>query len=242
MRPLTTRIAVLVLAGLIAGCGTHKPEPVVVDIGVHRVSFTVPDGWQHYDHGREHRLETSDGDIILADLGPVTSEGYTDVVVQARELYRRGQRGDALYQLDILDVGFGIADQGVRASLTADLEPVRRERPLPEAEAAFESVLNRLDRLPEPDLKWLANHALVDLNHGFRRDIEREEFVALDERRAVRILTWQQLTHDFRRRHVFVVDNGNLLVIRTDMGLDEILGPALDTVLQSFVFVEPDTH
>lgn len=236
------RIAAVVLVGLVAGCGAQGPIPAVVDVGVHRVSFVIPSGWQHYDHGREHRLETSDGDIVLADFGPVTSEGYADVVRQARELYQRGQLDDARQRLRIVETGFGITDPALRASLVADLDPILREQPLPIAEAAFDSFLDGLDRLPPMDLGWLAKEVLLDLDHGPRRDIEREERLVIDGRQARRILTWQRLTHDFRRRHVFVVHRGSLLVIRTDMGLDEVLGPAFKIVVRSLVFVDPDAH
>ena len=64
----------------------------------------------------------------------------------------------------------------------------------------------------------------------------------LDGREAHRILTWQRLTHDGRRRHVFVVNRGNLLVIRTAMGRDEVLGSAFDSVVRSLVFVEPEAQ
>jgi len=241
MPPLRAGAASVLLAGMVMGCG-GAPDPVTVDIGAHRVSFVVPEGWQHYDHGREQRLETSDGDIVLTDLGPVAAEGYRTVLVAVRELMRKGQREDAQVALRGLSRAPMIDDAGLRSALDGGLDAIRDDRPFREVEAALASVLDRLDRFPEHDLVSLATASLAGFDHGPRRDIEREERLILDDRDARRILTWQRLTHDHRRRHVFVVNRGHLLVIRTDMGLDTVLGPAFDSVVGSLVFVEPDAH
>ena len=61
----------LALAALVAlaACGGGQSEPVVTEIGVHRVGFVVPEGFVHYDHGREHRLERTEGDLVLSNYG-----------------------------------------------------------------------------------------------------------------------------------------------------------------------------
>ena len=228
-------------AGLVLACSAPQ-EPVVVDIGVHRVSFIIPEGWQHYDHGREHRLETGEGDLVLTDLGPVAADGYRTVVLEARDLTRRGQPEEAAELLNGLTGGRVVENDVLRVELENCLDAVWRGRPTAATEAAFASLLDGLDRLPEPDLEVLALLALEDLDHGPRRAIERRERLILDGREAHRILTWQRLTHNGRLRHVFVVNRGNLLVIRTTMGRDEVLGPAFDTVVRSLVFVEPETQ
>jgi hypothetical protein len=238
---LKAAVVVIAAAGLALACG-GPPESVVVDIGVHRVSFIIPEGWQHYHHGREHRLETGDGDLVLTDLGPVAADGYRSVILEARDLTRRGQREEANQLLNGLAEGRAVDDDALRVDLETCLEAVRSDRPPATTEAAFASLLDRLDGLPEPDLAALASVALADLGHGPRRDIERRERLILDGREAHRILTWQRLTHDGRLRHVFVVNRGNLLVIRTAMGRDEVLGPAFDTVVRSLVFFEPEAQ
>ena len=212
------------------------------DIGVHRVSLIVPDGWQHYDHGREHRLETGEGDLVLTDLGPVEADGYRTVILEARDLTRKGQREEAKQLLNGIAWGNVIGDDAPGAALEECLDAVGRDERLATAEAAFAPLLDQLDRLPEPDLATLASGALADFDHGPRRDIERRERLVVGGEAAYRILTWQRLTHDGRRRHVFVVNRGNLLVIRTAMGPDDVLGPAFDTVVRSVVFVEPEAQ
>ncbi len=242
MHPLRAGAAAALLAGMAIGCGGASDPVVTVDVGVHRVSFIVPDGWQHYDHGREQRLETNDGDIVVTDLGPVAAEGFRTLVLEAREFYRAGRRENAQQVLETLGRGPGGANAELRSALDDELGVDWVDRPASEVEAALTTVLGRLDQLPEPDLASLATTSLAELGHGQRRDIESEERRTLDGRAARRIVTWQRLTHDHRRWHVFVVNRGNLFVVRTDMGLDSILGPAFDSVVRSLVFVEPDPH
>ncbi len=231
----------VVVAGLVLACGS-APEPVTVDIGVHRISLIVPDDWQHYDHGPEHRLETGEGDLVLTDLGPVAAGGFCTVIIEARDLARRGQREEAKQLLNRLAGGNKVGDDALRAALEECLDAVWRDESPATVEAAFASLLEEFDRLPEPDLATLASVALADFDHGPRRDIELQGRLILDGKEAYRILTWQRLTHDGRRRHVFVVNRGNLLVIRTAMGPDEVLGPAFDAVVRSVVFVEPEAQ
>jgi len=239
VRALRAGVGAVATAGLALACG-GPPESVAVDIGVHRVSLTIPDGWQHYDHGREHRLETGEGDLVLTDLGPVAADGYRTVILEARDLTRKGQREEAKQLLYRLAGGHAVGDDALRAALEECLDAIWREESPAMAEAAFASLLDRLDGLPEPDLATLALVALADFDHGPRRDIERQGRLILDGTEAYRILTWQRLTHNGRRRHVFVVNRGNLLVIRTAMGPDDVLGPAFDAVVESMVFVEPE--
>ena len=234
-------VLVFAVAGLVFACG-GAPEPMIVDIGVHRVSLVVPDGWQHYDHGLEHRLENPDGDLVLTDLGPVSADGYRAVVLEARDLARRGQREEAKQLLKGLAGRLALGDDPLRTELEECLDAVWRDNPPATVDAAFASFLDDLERLPEPDLATLSAVVLGDFDHGPRRDIELQGRLILDGREAYRIRTWQRLTHDGRRRHVFVVNRGNLLVIRTEMGRDEVLGPAFDTVVRSLAFVEPEAQ
>ena len=238
---MKARVSAVVVAGLVLACG-GAPEPVTVEIGVHRVSLIVPDGWQHYDHGREHRLETGEGDLVLTDLGPVAADGYRKVILEARDLTRKGQREEAKQLLNRLAGGHAVGDDALRGALEGCLDVVWRDEPPATAEAAFASLLDQLVGLPEPDLATLASVTLTDFDHGPRRDIERQGRLNLDGKEAYQIFTWQRLTHTGRRGHVFVVNRGNLLVIRTAMGPDDVLGPAFDAVVRSVVFVEPEAQ
>jgi hypothetical protein len=222
----------------LAACGGGQSDPVVADIGVHRVGFVVPDGFVHYDHGREHRLERTEGDLVLTDLGPATADGYRRMVLEARELSRRGRAEDARDLLRDLGLWRAIPDEEARRELSRAVHTIATDSPASRVDGAFDTLLALVDALPPPNLEALADAALGDLDHGPRRDIERREKLRVDGRVGRRILTWQRLTHDSRRRHVFVLNRGHLLVVRTDMGRDEVLGPAFNELLASFAFVE----
>lgn len=236
---MTGRLPLVALIGLVPACGSSGPESVKVSVGAHRVSFAVPDGFQHYDHAREQRLESGDGDIVLTDLGPVTAEGYLSVVKNARELFLRGRREDAKQVLGRLDPFPGIDDHARWRPIADALLSVSRDAPDAEIVQAFDTASALLEDLPPSDFRALADRALQGLGHGPRRDVEREEKLLVDGRPARRIVTWQRMTHDVRRRYVFVVNRGHLLVIRTGRGLDEALAPAFSAVVRSLRFLEP---
>ena len=227
--------------GMVVGCAGSL-DPVTVDIGVHRVSFVIPEGWQHYDHGREQRLETSDGDIVLTDLGPVTADGYRPVIAAAREHLRSDRREDARQILEDLRRAPSIDATDLPSAIGESLDRFRTGQSTAEVEASFDTLLAEVDRLSTPDLMSLATASLAGFDHGPRRDVEREELRNVDGRQAGQVITWQRLTHDHRRWHLWIVNRGHLLVIRTTLGRDRVLGPAFETVVGSLRFVGPDAH
>jgi hypothetical protein len=227
-----------VLGTLLAGCAADAPPPTTVQVGVHRVSFAVPEGFVHYDHGREQRLERTEGDLVITDLGPVTAEGFRRALREARELSRAGRRDDAAAVLRDIRLWRAFADEDDRREATQAEDRIARGISTGETDAAYEALEGLFDRLPPPELPELARDELAGLGHNERRDVEREERLHLDGRDALWISTWQRMTHDLRRRHVFTVNRGNLLVIRTDMGRDEVLGPAFEELVRSFAFAE----
>lgn len=237
MRALSARRSIGLAAVLIAGCGAAGPPSVTVQVGAHRVSFVVPAGFVHYDHGREQRLECTDGDLVITDLGPVTADGYRRVIDEARGLFRAGQRDDAATLLRELRLWGVFPDDDNARDAQQAVNQIADSRSETEVGAAFDSLEAMVGGVPPPVLRDLAYRALADLGDDERRDIEREAALRLDGLDALQVSTWQRLTHDLRRRHTFVVNRGNLLVIRTDVGRDEILEPAYETLIRSFHFV-----
>jgi hypothetical protein len=233
--------AALLAMGMVASCAGSL-DPVTVDIGVHRVSFVIPEGWQRYDHGREQRLETSDGDIVLTDLGPVTADGFRPVIDVARVHLRSNRRDDARQILEDLLRAPSIEATVLPSAIAESLDRFRTGRPTAEVEASLDTILVEVDRLSTPDLSALASTSLTGFDHGPRRDVEREEIRNVDGRQARQIITWQRLTHDHRRWHLWMINRGHLLVIRTTMGRDRVLGPAFETVVGSLSFVGPDAY
>ena len=239
MRALTASLPSALLGALLAGCAADAPPPpTTVQVGVHRVSFAVPEGFVHYDHGREQRFERTEGDVVITDLGPVTAEGFRRVLREARELSRAGRREDAVTLLRDLRLRKAFSNESDRREAVQAVDRIAGGLSTTEIDAAYDSLEDLVDRLPPPGLPELAHESLGELGHDERRDVEREDRLRLDGRDALRISTWQRMTHDFRRRHVFTVDRGSLLVIRTDMGRDEVLGPAFEELIRSFAFDE----
>jgi hypothetical protein len=241
MRALSPRFHTALVVATLVGCGPAVPPPVTVQVGVHRVSFAVPDGFVHYDHGREQRLERTEGDLVITDLGPVTTDGYRRVIDEARGLSRAGQPDDAATLLRDLRLWTVFSDDETTREVLQTVDRIANSRSETEVETAFDSLEGLVGGLPPPVLRELAYRALDDLDHDDRRDIEREARLHLGGRDALQITTWQRLTHDLRRRHIFVLDRGNLLVIRTDMGRDEVLGPAFEELRRSFSFADDAT-
>jgi len=85
-----------VALALACGCsGSHAARVQVADVGRHQVRFTIPDGWEHLDHGRAQLLRLGEAQLTLADLGPVSAEAMARELEGARALWLSGRRLDA---------------------------------------------------------------------------------------------------------------------------------------------------
>jgi hypothetical protein len=228
MRALSTAwlpgAALLTAALLAAGCAGPGSEPPALKVGVHVVRLGVPEGWQHVDHGREQRFERELNQISLADMGPATAEGFRREILHSRELFRAGQHMDARTVLGALRLRPSFPSErrwSAFVSAWYTLRDVGREdRPLDTGaiERAYADVLAEIDALPRTDIATLAELVLEELGHDERYDIALEEARAIDGRDALLIDTWDRLSHDLRKRHLFILNNGNLLVARMELG------------------------
>ena len=228
---------------LAVACAPPPPDPVAVTVGVHEVELLVPDGWQHYDHGREQRFEKGFPQFTLADMGPATREGFKREIAYARDLYRRGQAADARDWLGRLRLRrafpseerwkvfvepWNVVWRGGRGR-NGDAEAVER---------AYTAVLAQVSGLPDPDLPTIARVMLDEMGHDERHDIAEQEAMAIDGRAALRVDTWDRLSHDFRQRHVFILNGGNVLVARTELGKFEDMEAAFDALVASLELPE----
>ena len=226
---------------LAAGCAGVPESPALplaeVRAGVHLVRLHVPTGWQHADHGREQRFERGIAQISMTDLGPVSGAAFRREVNHARSLFRRGQVEDSRLHMQRLDMRRAVADDYRWEKLE---QPWRRlcaigqgrEVSYHEAQWDYEQLLAQLTMLPDPDLARLAHAVLAELEDA-RRGVAETEELDLDGRRALRVDTWDRLSHDFRKRHLFVLNEGNLLVFRMELGGFEELQPAFDGLVAS---------
>lgn len=236
--PVVALCAVL----LVCSCAVPQPERVSVTIGVHEVELTSPPEWERYDHGREQRFERELNHISLADMGPATREGFRREIIHARELYRQGQLEDAREWLGMLNLEPAFPSKLRWVAFAAPWNQIRRAGlgrvPLePSAvESAYSAVLVEIDALPTPDMISLATSALKRIGHDERRDIAEQRAMAIDGRGALLIDTWDRLNHTQRLRHVFVLNEGNLLLARMEMGRFPEMETTFDDLVASLSF------
>jgi hypothetical protein len=216
-------------------------------VRVHRIRFRVPDGWLHADHGREQRFENGMNQISLADLGPATPDGFARTLREAQTLFERNQWEDARTLLDASNPRRFFASQARWRSVEDAWKMVTRIRRDEtegangavgadvdwEVRGAFHDLLIQVSALPQPDLESLATSELHALGHDSLRDIASQEAMAISGRAAIRIETWDRLSHRGRRSHLFVLSKGRLLCLRTELGREELLAAAFDGLVKS---------
>jgi hypothetical protein len=206
-------------------------------VGVHRLTFEVPDGWQHFDHGREQRFERGILQMSITDLGPVDGPAYARVIEGARELWRRGRWEDAHAVLAHLRPWEMFGSEAAWRSFRSAWNVVSRDgSPAAEVEEAYREVLSQISARPRLDLETLADAALAELGHDERRSVAGRRRVAIDGREALRVDTWDRLSHQYQSRHLFVMNEGHLLVARTELGGFSEMEGALDTLTGSLAF------
>jgi hypothetical protein len=234
--------AVLCCLMLTLACSAPGPDPSPMTIGVHEVRLIAPVGWHHFDHGREQRFERGMLHISLADMGPATREGFHREIFHARELYRLGQLEDARALLGALNLRPAVPTEQRWRSFLVPWDKIRRAGlgrvPLgPDAvETAYTEVLVEIDALPKPDLESLAVSVLTSTGHDERRDVATQRAMAIDGHSALLIDTWDRLNHTGRMRHLFVLNEGNLLLARTEMGLFQEMDSTFDDLVASLSF------
>ena len=93
---LRATVTVLVLL-LTTACSPapEPPQPAQFTVGLHDISLMEPEGWEHLDHGLEHRFHKELNSISVADIGPVTRDGYLREINHALELFREERLEDA---------------------------------------------------------------------------------------------------------------------------------------------------
>jgi hypothetical protein len=150
----------LVLA-LAPGCGQEAPRPAELQVGPHRISVLLPDGWEHIDYGDTHQLRRELARISVEDLGWL-----------------------------------------------------------------------------DGDIDTAADSALVLLREDERRGEASRHHWQIDGRDAVTVDTWDRLSHEYRKRFVFVNNERSLLAISMMPGQLEAMEEAFDTLTASLSFVD----
>jgi hypothetical protein len=244
-------LALTLFVGLVACQPPPPPDPVVVALGEHRISFEVPEGWLHADHGREQLFENGMAHLTLSDLGAATPEGFAEIIREARSLFDSNQWEDARTLLvashprrffarearwkavkddwaKVTRIRRG-ASSGSKGGVSADVDW--------EVSAAFHDLLAQVAVLRPLDLDTLARAALVEMGHDELRAVASEFATSISGRPALRIETWDRLSHSGRQSHLFVLSEGRLLCIKTGLGAFDLLEPAFESLVASLSIV-----
>ncbi len=219
------------------------PSPTRVDIGIHEISFLVPQGWEHLDHGREHRFHRELSQISAADLGPVTREGYLRDLRRAYQLFREDRIDDADAHVGGLDLSPAFPEGKPRNEF---LESWRKALDggrstsisWGDAQIAWEYILEEVEFLPDsaPDLATLVKDLFPSIETAAHREIGAQNPVELSGRPAIRIETWDRLSHDHRQSYIFVLNEENLFLLRMEMGPYAEMKPAFEALAGSLAF------
>lgn len=238
---LRASVSVIALA-LLAGCpedpAPQDPEPLRKRVGIHEVEFVVPPGWTHFDHGSEQRFHKGLAQIALRDLGPFTPAAYRREIKRAQRLFREGQPEDARELLRRLDLEHEFDD--VRA-WRAFLRPwnvardsgLRGEHDSIEVENAYIAVLSVVDAFEERAIDELVEAAWLRVDTAVHRAVAETEALEVSGHDARRVSTWDTLSHDHRKTSLFVVSQGNLLVLGMELGDASELEPAFEVIAES---------
>ena len=242
-----TRCTVAILAVILsAACGPapEPQEPVRFTVGLHPVSLMEPDGWEHLDHGLEHRFHKDLLQISVADIGPVTRDGYRREIGHALELFRQERLEDARAHLSGLplkaavftprewDTIRGTWFKAVDGGLTKPLSDN-------DVEFAYRDLLEMVGSKQTEPLAELVHRIMPDLFAGTHREVAEQEAVVVDGRPGVRLETWDRLSHDHRRSFLLILNHDNLLVVRMELGDYEEMKPVFDALVDS-LSLEPD--
>ena len=223
-------------AALAVGSACSRTETRNLEVGSHRVRFTVPKGWEHLDHGRSQIFRNGEMQISLADLGPATREGIAREIQAARTWWLEGRRKDAFARIQSL--------RGPPLAYAAPPQKTAFWRPWwdmtalsrPDSakiQATFDSLLAGADRLPPDASQAMARYALDAASDPRRREIASQSRRILRGSPWVDVETWDRVTHLDRRRLALRDNGGYLLVLYTERGPFEALNPVFEEVLGS---------
>ena len=197
------------------------PSESLVSVGTHRVAFRVPAGWRHVDGGHEQHVERGLLRITLADRGPVEGAAFARQIERAREAWRGGRRDEGRAVLMALRVKWAFPSDEAWESFRGPWNEaywLHGDVPPTDLENAFGRVLYQIHRLPPPDLETCIDWALPGMGHDTRQEIARRRPTVIDGHEALWIDTWDRLSHGHRRRYLFLVNDGHLLVVRSARG------------------------
>jgi len=88
------------------------------------------------------------------------------------------------------------------------------------------------------NLDKAAERAMVQMGEDGRREVASRSRIQIDGRDAVEIDTWDHISHQYRKRYVFVMDERKILAITMMQGKFETMEATFDGLLASIAFVD----
>jgi hypothetical protein len=225
-----------------AGC-SKPPASRAVQVGRHHLRLTIPPGWEHLDHGRQHLFRVGETELLLEDFGPATREGLVRELHEAEELMRAGRREDAMARVRRLH-GPPLAflywkERAEFWSPWTDVTYIRGAADDATLAGALRELIRRAEALPDVPIDRVVEHVLARAPQAERWEVARREPREIHGRRWVWIETWDRVSHLYRHRLACLEDDGYLLLLTTRRGLIGQSGGGFDSLLASIEVLPP---
>lgn len=248
---VATCLAVFVLLGPAACREPSAPTWIELPVGRHRIAAELPAGWRFVERDEAWYFERSGARILLTDLGPVTGPAVVEELERVRALHRRGQWERVRETMAALPIRELLRDEARWRSIEADWKRVAWLRvddgvtPEVRVEVGLDpSVDLAIDRLEEMaaeiadrDLASIASEALDAFAPETPWEVSAVEPLEISGRAALRLETREKLSHRDVRDHLFVFEEGCLLMLHTRLGERSSIGDGFETIARSLVLL-----
>ena len=221
--------------------GCEKPAgPRQFAVGQHHIRFVVPEGWEARDLDGQVLLRHGASQMVLQDLGPAGPAGIRREVEQARELWREGRSRDARWRMRAAAIPSHLFETaGQRKAFWntwAKVSGAPEDADFAVVQSAFDEVLATVATIRPRALDALVETALAELDLDRTSDVTQRRAIAIGGREGLVVDSWDRLSHARERRIALVLNQGNLLAVRTEWGDPQPMKLALDAVLASLEF------
>lgn len=233
------------LAATLALAAVCAPAPRDLEVGVHRVRFTPPPGWETLAQGRQSFVRRGETSISLTDAGPASARGFLRELRAARAIWLAGRRKDALARVRSLGgppLRFATSDQRTEFWKTWN-DVTYREEAADSASIglAFDDLVRRSNLLPRVAPASLEEFVLERWSDAGRREIRSRGTPLFHGRAWTELTTWSRVSHLDPRPVAFLDNGGYLLVVGVERGDPAMTGPAFERLMRTMVVLSDTT-
>lgn len=230
-------LALILVMAVGPGCSAGNTKPQTVEVGHHRVTFVLPEDWEHLDHGRQQLFRNGETQISLVDLGPGTREGMVRELRAADSLWRAGRRRDAFQRVrQLRSPALRFAPSPLRADFWKPWTDVTYVPDLADSSAigtAFEALIAGTGMFSEVSPESMIEYVLTLTSGDKSREIGHRDRRTINGSQWVVVETWDRVSHLYRSRVAFAENHGYLLVLAFDRGVFERAAPGFEALLTS---------